>query len=85
MKTKIKNLGMPVVVALIAIAGAFAGNVSTKKGDAPLVDRLGYTITCQQTSIMCTTDDGPTCTDVEGNTLYDFNGTSCPNPLNRKF
>jgi hypothetical protein len=85
MKTKIKKIGMPMIVALIAIVGAFAGNVSSKNDTASLTDRLGHTITCQPTNVMCTVDGSFICTDINSNTLYDWNGTDCPLPLKREF
>lgn len=87
MKTKIKKIVLPMVVALIAIAGAFASSVS-KQDDAALMDRVGYRLqgaVCVPTSVICTTIANPTtCTDGV-NILRDWNGTSCPTALFHKF
>lgn len=73
------------VVALVAIAGAFASNLS-KQDNAALVDRQGHIrvgTQCLPTPVICTTDFGPVCSDGT-NILYDWNGSSCPMPLYRK-
>lgn len=86
MKTKIKKIVLPMVVALIAIAGAFASNLSSKDSTA-LVDRIGYVrsgVTCTPSAKTCTTDMNPfICTNAEG-ILYDWNGTACPLHLYEK-
>lgn len=74
------------VVALIAIAGAFASNLSSQDNSA-LVDRQGYIKDgdqCTPVSVTCSTIfNAMMCT--SGSTiLFDWNGESCPLPLYRK-
>lgn len=85
MKTKIKKIILPMIIVLIAIAGSFASNQS-KKENTMLADRIGYIrigTLCVPTSVICTTNLGPLCTDGT-NILYDWNGTDCALPLYRK-
>lgn len=88
MKTRIKKAMLPLVVAIMAIAGAFASNYSVVEDNATLMDRPGYRLqgtVCVNASITCTTITSTVlCTDGS-NTLYDWNGTSCPTALFHKF
>jgi hypothetical protein len=88
MKTKIKKIVLPMVVALVAIAGAFASNLSNQSTTATaLNDRQGYVrqgTVCTPTAVVCSTIFHPMlCTDG-ANILYDWNGTACPTPLRYK-
>lgn len=73
------------VVVSIAIAGAFASNLSHKV-DNQLTDRIGHVKVekvCVPTNVICGDIYVQLCT--SGSTiLYDFNGTDCPIPLYRK-
>lgn len=87
MKTEIKKFGIPFGVIAFAVAGAFASNLP-QKNDASLVDRNGYRLVgeiCSPTTITCSTIFNLVmCKDVSNNQLYDWNGTSCPDPLYHK-
>lgn len=86
MKTQIRKLMMPMAFALVAAIGAFATGNGEKDG-ASLADRQGFQKvggSCIPTSTECSTIQVPfLCTDGV-NTLYDFNGTSCPDVLYQK-
>jgi hypothetical protein len=88
METKIKKIGFPIAVALIAVAGAFAGNLSSNDNSS-LADKVGYRLVgtvCTATSVTCSDIESPImCTDINSNQLYDLNGTSCPTELYHKF
>lgn len=82
--TFLKKMAMPMAVAVLGIAGAF-GTVSMK-GNESLVNKTGYRIingVCQETSVMCRTEDGVTCK-LGFATLWGKNNPSdanCPIPL----
>ncbi len=82
---KIKKIVLPMVVVSIAIAGAFASNLSHKV-DNQLTDRIGYVKlgeVCIATNVICTDVFVQLCTSGSS-ILYDLNGTDCPIPLYRK-
>lgn len=83
MKTMIKKLVMPVAVLFIAITVALAGNSTS--GEINSSDaKLGYKkigTSCVPSSTICSSEFNEIpCT--EGTlTLFDLNGTSCPDVL----
>ncbi len=86
MKTKIRKFVLPMVVALIAIAGAFASNQS-RQDKAALADRIGHVkvgLDCIPTSIICTTIENPQMCTSGATVLFNLEGTACPLPLYRK-
>lgn len=87
MKTKIKKIIMPMLIAIIAIASAFANNQS-HQDDSALVDKIGFIrvgMECTSTPIVCSTIPNPfVCSDGINPILYDWNGTGCPLNLYRK-
>ena len=88
MEAKIKKIGFPIALVLIAVAGAFASNLSSKNNSS-LADKIGYRLVgtvCTPTSVGCSDIESPImCTDINDNQLYDWNGTSCPSELYHKF
>lgn len=86
MKAKIKKFVLPLVIAVMAIAGAFATNLSATS-DIAIADRQAYVKVgkaCVATAITCSSIFSiQLCTDG-ANTLYDWNGTSCPMALYQK-
>ncbi len=74
------------VVALIAIVGAFASNQSLQDKVA-LVDRIGYTKdgnNCIPTAVVCSNIFNPQLCTSGATILFDWNGTDCVMPLYRK-
>lgn len=75
------------VVASLAIAGAFASNLSHQDNTIALGDKIGYRLqgaVCVPTSTMCTTNISPHLCQIGASTLFEWNGTDCPNALYRK-
>ena len=87
MKTEIKKFAIPFATVAFALASAFAGNTTAKSGTA-LADPNGYRLVsgvCTETSKVCSRTFNPImCKDIANNQLYDWNGTSCPDPLYHK-
>ena len=85
MKTKFFKLILPMAVITFGIAGAISTNAMNKKADF-FANRPGYTHiegeNCVDVSVTCKNTVGVPCT-LGGNQLYDFNGSTCPNPLNK--
>lgn len=79
MKAMIKKLALPVGVFAVAIAGAFASNLSKQPADPN--HRDGYKLVDQQcikTELKCTVvNTGQMCEDSSFNQLYEWNGTTC--------
>lgn len=87
MKTKIRKFVIPMVVALVAIAGAFASNLSQKDDTTAIMDKPGYLFqgaACVKTATICSTIQNSKLCTVGGHNLFEWNGTSCPINLYRK-
>lgn len=80
-----KKFILPVAVVLLG-TGAALSTQSFKKANSTIVE--GYRINqsnpeqeCENTHVECSTESGAVCEDAMGNSLREFNGTSCPNLL----
>lgn len=84
MKTIFKKSRISIVIALIAVAGAFATNLSAENN--AVVDRQGYYLNandvCTPSNVICSTVfNTQMCSDAGHSILFDWNGTSCAVPL----
>lgn len=75
---------MSLVIVLIAIAGAFASNLSN--GESALTDKKGRYLTedqeCLESETTCSTVFNTVmCSDIIHGPLFDWNGTICTTQL----
>ncbi|KIA88503.1 hypothetical protein SAMN05421876_1098 [Kaistella jeonii] len=88
-----KNLKTLLLPAIMVLAGAGSAYATHLTKDDSKVTRTGYafhpgeTPKCVQSSKLCDTNGSVICTGNVGmgsETLYDINGTSCPNVLKER-
>lgn len=86
MKTKIKKIVLPMAITLVAIAGAFASNL-TRQDKAAMADRIGHVkvgIDCIPTAIVCSNVFDPQLCTSGTTVLFELEGSACPMPLFRR-
>ena len=86
MKTRIVQKALPFGAIVLAVAGAFAANISrpTVSSLADINGRLPSS--CSETTVVCSTDFNPQMCTSGAQQLYKLNasGTACPQALYKK-
>ena len=86
MKTNVLKMGFPIAVVVLAVAGAFANNIS-RANLSTTIDVNGHLpVSCEETNIKCSTTPTPQMCTFSGQQLYRLNaaGTDCPDALFKK-
>ncbi len=86
MKTRIVQKALPFVAIVLAVAGAFAANIS-RTNVSTYADVNGrIPSTCAETSVVCSDNFNPQMCTNGAQQLYKLNaaGTACPQALYKK-
>lgn len=79
-------MGFPIAVVVLAIAGAFANNISRANLSTTIDINGRLPVSCALTNVNCTTVPNPQMCTSSGQQLYKLNadGTDCPDVLYKK-
>lgn len=86
MRKNVLKMGFPIGVVVLAVAGAFANNVSSAD-KSTIIDVNGrLPESCQETAVPCSTIPNVQMCTSSGQQLYRLNaeGTDCPEELFKK-
>jgi hypothetical protein len=86
MKTNFLKMGFPIAVVVLAVAGAFANNIS-RANLSSTIDVNGHLpASCEEKNVKCSTVQNSQMCTFSGQQLYRLNaaGTDCPDALFKK-
>jgi hypothetical protein len=86
MKTNFSKMGFPIAVVILAVAGAFANNISRANLRSTIEINGRLPVSCQEKNVKCTTIPNSQMCTWSGQQLYQLNaeGTDCPDALFKK-
>lgn len=79
-------MGFPIAVVVLAVAGAFANNISSADLSTTIDVNGHLPASCEQTNVKCSTVPNAQMCTFSGQQLYRLNaaGTDCPDALYKK-